>query len=94
MLLCYVHLLLFVYLVAPIGSGHVEQTVLRGVQTSRKHSPRLIVRAKIPLFCISPVVLSMYIPSKPFMCLDGSINIPYEFINDDYCDCRGKSHSF
>ncbi len=32
----------------------------------------------------------MYIPSKPFTCLDGISTIPYEFINDDYCDCRGK----
>ncbi len=32
----------------------------------------------------------MYIPSKPFTCLDGSSTIPFEFVNDDYCDCRGK----
>ncbi|CAF1068581.1 unnamed protein product [Adineta steineri] len=30
----------------------------------------------------------MYIPSKPFTCLDGSLTIPYEFVNDDYCDCK------
>lgn len=36
------------------------------------------------------LVLSMYVPSKPFTCLDGSATIPFEFVNDDYCDCRGK----
>ncbi|CAF4097964.1 unnamed protein product [Rotaria sp. Silwood2] len=30
----------------------------------------------------------MYIPSKPFTCLDGSLTIPFEFVNDDYCDCQ------
>lgn len=32
----------------------------------------------------------MYIPSKPFTCLDGSLTVPFEFVNDDYCDCQGK----
>jgi hypothetical protein len=32
----------------------------------------------------------MYVPSKPFTCLDGSSTIPFEFVNDDYCDCQGK----
>lgn len=32
----------------------------------------------------------MYVPSKPFTCLDGSATIPFEFVNDDYCDCQGK----
>jgi len=35
--------------------------------------------------------LSMYVPSKPFMCLDGSMTIPFEYVNDDYCDCRDGS---
>lgn len=36
------------------------------------------------------LVLSMYVPSKPFSCLDGTLTIPFEFVNDDYCDCQGK----
>ncbi|CAF0947525.1 unnamed protein product [Rotaria sordida] len=52
------------------SNGNIQQTVLRGVQTS---------------------LLSMYIPSKPFTCLDGSLTIPFEFVNDDYCDCQDGS---
>ncbi|CAF4894085.1 unnamed protein product [Rotaria socialis] len=33
----------------------------------------------------------MYIPSKPFTCLDGSLTVPFEFVNDDYCDCQDGS---
>ncbi|CAF2037209.1 unnamed protein product [Rotaria magnacalcarata] len=36
-------------------------------------------------------LLSMYIPSKPFTCLDGSLTVPFEFVNDDYCDCQDGS---
>ncbi|CAF0992039.1 unnamed protein product [Adineta ricciae] len=35
--------------------------------------------------------LSKYVSSKPFSCLDGSSTIPFEFVNDDYCDCRDGS---
>ncbi|CAF0901189.1 unnamed protein product [Adineta ricciae] len=66
----YVNLLVFSCLLTLIAGGNIEQTVLRGVQTS---------------------LLSMYVPSKPFTCLDGSMTIPYEFVNDDYCDCRDGS---
>ncbi|CAF0988010.1 unnamed protein product [Rotaria sordida] len=34
---------------------------------------------------------SKYVPSKNFSCLDGSSTIPFEFVNDDYCDCRDGS---
>ncbi|XP_067943914.1 glucosidase 2 subunit beta-like [Watersipora subatra] len=30
---------------------------------------------------------SFYKPGVPFTCLDGSLSIPFEQINDDYCDC-------
>ncbi|CAF1018588.1 unnamed protein product [Didymodactylos carnosus] len=36
-------------------------------------------------------MLSKYIPSKPFTCFDGSISMPFDFVNDDYCDCRDGS---
>ncbi|CAF3368695.1 unnamed protein product [Rotaria sp. Silwood1] len=32
-----------------------------------------------------------YVPSKSFSCLDDSSTIPFEFVNDDYCDCRDGS---
>lgn len=34
---------------------------------------------------------SLYDPSKPFACLDGSAVVPYDHVNDDYCDCRDGS---
>ncbi|CAF3677316.1 unnamed protein product [Adineta steineri] len=43
---------------------------------------------QIVLRGVQTSLLSMYIPSKPFTCLDGSLTIPYEFVNDDYCDCK------
>lgn len=32
-----------------------------------------------------------YEESKPFTCLDGSSTIAFEWVNDDYCDCRDGS---
>nr|XP_056715868.1 glucosidase 2 subunit beta [Euleptes europaea] len=32
-----------------------------------------------------------YDDSKPFTCLDGSATVPYDRVNDDYCDCRDGS---
>ncbi|XP_052534237.1 glucosidase 2 subunit beta-like [Tympanuchus pallidicinctus] len=29
--------------------------------------------------------------SQPFTCLDGSSTIAFEWVNDDYCDCRNGS---
>jgi len=40
---------------------------------------------------VPPKLQSKYVVSKPFACLDGSANIPFEFVNDDYCDCRDGS---
>lgn len=33
---------------------------------------------------------SIYQPAEDgtFTCLDGSSKIPYEYVNDDYCDCN------
>lgn len=38
-------------------------------------------------------VASKYEPNdqKMFQCLDGSGTIPYEHLNDDYCDCADGS---
>lgn len=32
-----------------------------------------------------------YDASKPFTCLDGSATIPFDQVNDDYCDCKDGS---
>ncbi|XP_036315638.1 glucosidase 2 subunit beta isoform X1 [Pipistrellus kuhlii] len=32
-----------------------------------------------------------YDESKPFTCLDGSVTIPFDQVNDDYCDCKDGS---
>uniref|UniRef100_A0A8C7I3K5 Glucosidase 2 subunit beta n=1 Tax=Oncorhynchus kisutch TaxID=8019 RepID=A0A8C7I3K5_ONCKI len=32
-----------------------------------------------------------YEENKPFTCLDGSSTIPFDRVNDDYCDCRDGS---
>ena len=34
---------------------------------------------------------SFYKPGVPFTCLDGSQTIPFDQINDDYCDCGDAS---
>lgn len=36
-------------------------------------------------------LLHLYSPKKEFKCFDGSLSIPYEWINDDYCDCPDGS---
>ncbi|XP_076977855.1 glucosidase 2 subunit beta [Tamandua tetradactyla] len=32
-----------------------------------------------------------YEESKPFTCLDGSATVPFDQVNDDYCDCKDGS---
>ncbi|XP_054985368.1 glucosidase 2 subunit beta [Sorex araneus] len=32
-----------------------------------------------------------YDESKPFTCLDGSATVPFDQVNDDYCDCKDGS---
>ncbi len=29
-----------------------------------------------------------YSPEKDFTCLDGSDTVPFQLVNDDYCDCK------
>jgi len=40
---------------------------------------------------VIPERASLYDSSKPFACLDGSNTIPFNQVNDDYCDCRDGS---
>ncbi|XP_049816221.1 glucosidase 2 subunit beta isoform X2 [Schistocerca nitens] len=34
---------------------------------------------------------SLYVPDKDFTCFDGSLTIPFAYVNDDYCDCEDGS---
>ena len=42
---------------------------------------------------IHPSLAPMYQTDgkNPFQCLDGSKSIPYDQVNDDYCDCQVSS---
>ncbi|KAL5021013.1 hypothetical protein ScPMuIL_000168 [Solemya velum] len=40
---------------------------------------------------VSISMASFYTPGEKFRCLDGSRTIPYEHLNDDYCDCQDGS---
>lgn len=50
-----------------------------------------VVSLRVSSRCISFLVLRKYVSSKSFTCFDGSATIPFEFVNDDYCDCQGRS---
>ena len=41
--------------------------------------------------CLYFVESSFYIAGADFTCLDGSLKVPFDHINDDYCDCRDGS---
>lgn len=47
------------------------------IRTSEVPRPRGIPLSRLPL----------YSPDKDFTCLDGSLTIPFQQVNDDYCDC-------
>ena len=49
-----------------------------------------VVPLRISSPCVSCLVLIKYVSSKSFSCFDGSATIPFEFVNDDYCDCQGR----
>merc|ERR1712141_261679 len=40
---------------------------------------------------VSTAKLSFYVPGKDFTCLDGSVTLPFSYVNDDYCDCPDGS---
>jgi hypothetical protein len=33
----------------------------------------------------------LYQPASEFTCFDGSLTIPFSYVNDDYCDCQDSS---
>ena len=37
---------------------------------------------------VRPDVGGFYDPNSMFHCLDGSDNISFDMVNDDYCDCK------
>uniref|UniRef100_A0A8D8STL5 Glucosidase 2 subunit beta n=1 Tax=Cacopsylla melanoneura TaxID=428564 RepID=A0A8D8STL5_9HEMI len=40
---------------------------------------------------VSLMKASLYQPASEFTCFDGSLTIPFTYINDDYCDCHDSS---
>jgi protein kinase C substrate 80K-H len=34
---------------------------------------------------------SLFDPEKDFTCFDGSLSVPFLYVNDDYCDCPDGS---
>eukprot|EP00794_Sanderia_malayensis_P007787 gene7787-8632_t len=40
---------------------------------------------------VSTAKLSFYNPEHDFTCLDGTVTIPFTYVNDDYCDCPDGS---
>lgn len=43
------------------------------------------------LFCSTSKERQFYEEGKAFTCLDGSRTIPFDRVNDDYCDCKDGS---
>ena len=39
---------------------------------------------------VPPDMAHFYDPNSSFHCLDGSGEIPFEHVNDDYCDCKAR----
>ena len=37
---------------------------------------------------VRPDMSGFYDPNSMFHCLDGSDNISFDMVNDDYCDCK------
>ncbi len=37
---------------------------------------------------LNPQKKSSYNSGRDFTCLDGSVTIPFSYVNDDYCDCK------
>ncbi|KAI5751925.1 hypothetical protein M8J77_012157 [Diaphorina citri] len=40
---------------------------------------------------VSLMRASLYQPASEFTCFDGSLTIPFSYVNDDYCDCQDSS---
>ena len=74
-----------------------EQTFLRFCRTFDKMVIKSIILIVISALCVSeglrprgvpPDMANFYDPNSNFHCLDGSGEIPFEHVNDDYCDCK------
>jgi hypothetical protein len=81
------NLILLASIFTIISGGNIDHSLLRGVPTSCKFFLSKLIYYEYRWIVL---VLSRYVSSKPFACLDGSSVIPFEFVNDDYCDCRGR----
>lgn len=74
-----------------------EQTFFRFCRTFDKMVMKSIILIVISALCVSeslrprgvpPDMANFYDPNSNFHCLDGSGEIPFEHVNDDYCDCK------
>ncbi|XP_003740071.1 glucosidase 2 subunit beta [Galendromus occidentalis] len=63
----------------------IVSTVSRGTLGSDEHRQISRVRG------ISLQMKAFYDPLKDFQCLDGSMRLPFSYVNDDYCDCPDGS---
>lgn len=59
---------------------------------SRAGAGKLTLTLPSPLACLR-AEYDLYVPSSHgiFACLDGSKNVPFSAVNDDYCDCEDGS---
>ena len=65
---------------------YVTKTV---VAVLYKWSDIILIDYKI--CCTVLAETSLYRSDADFSCLDGTIKIPFDRVNDDYCDCRDGS---
>merc|ERR1712110_513532 len=80
--------------------GYCLETFLRFCRTFDKMVMKSIILIVISALCVSeslrprgvpPDMANFYDPNSNFHCLDGSGEIPFEHVNDDYCDCKDGS---
>lgn len=49
------------------------------------------IYGSVSVIGVPPSKLLLYQPNKDFTCFDGSKNIPFNSVNDDFCDCADGS---